>query len=311
MKWAFLVVAVLASRGDELLQFKRCLLETRDAMCTTDGRDYRHGPLPLHLRLLQWTCNSDADYLCQQRVTQELLEDNKQIEQFHGKWPFVRIAGVQEPASVVFSILNGMIHYSGLKLIRRRVRHVMRPFYIVFAFVGMNAWLWSTVFHIRDFPSTEKLDYFSAGTYVLYGLFYAVVRVFKLYDFKQSRLVIALWGCACLAALLSHIYYLTFIRFDYGYNMLANVIVGALHGLIWVYHSFTNKGPAWTWWPALVVLALSGAMSLELFDFPPVMFAFDAHSLWHLSTIPITWVWYRFLLRDADHEVHNAKQRRS
>merc|ERR1712243_485383 len=29
-----------------------------------------------------------------------------QVPQFHGKWPFIRVLGIQEPASTLFSILN-------------------------------------------------------------------------------------------------------------------------------------------------------------------------------------------------------------
>lgn len=292
--WILLGIA-LASRGDELEQFRRCNEELGRTRCAPDGIEYADGPLPAHLRALQWTCKSDVDYACQQAITAYLVQHDLPIEQFHGKWPFVRVLGIQEPASVVFSIWNGMVHYYGLRLIRK-ISHPMKPYYLLFSFVGMNAWIWSTVFHIRDFPSTEKLDYFSAGAYVLYGFFYACLRVFGLYKSTTSIVVLAL---LCSAALAAHIYYLTFIIFDYGYNMLANVVVGSIHGLIWVYYSFTTSGPFWTWWPAIIVLALSGAMSLELFDFPPFLYAIDAHSLWHLSTIPITWVWYRFLIRDA------------
>ncbi|KAJ7566674.1 hypothetical protein O6H91_02G114000 [Diphasiastrum complanatum] len=33
---------------------------------------------------------------------------------YHGKWPFDRILGLQEPASVVFSLLNLLEHILGV-----------------------------------------------------------------------------------------------------------------------------------------------------------------------------------------------------
>jgi hypothetical protein len=36
------------------------------------------------------------------------------------------------------------------------------------------------------------------------------------------------------------------------------------------------------------------AALLELFDFPPILGIFDAHSLWHAATAPLGIVWYRF-----------------
>lgn len=41
-----------------------------------------------------------------------------------------------------------------------------------------------------------------------------------------------------------------------------------------------------------VVLALSTVV-LEVYDFPPVLWTFDAHSLWHLSSAPITILFYK------------------
>jgi len=32
---------------------------------------------------------------------------------------------------------------------------------------------------------------------------------------------------------------------------------------------------------------------LELADFPPIFWIFDAHSLWHASTVPLTVLLYR------------------
>ena len=40
-----------------------------------------------------------------------------------------------------------------------------------------------------------------------------------------------------------------------------------------------------TWW----------LIFLQLLDFPPILWIFDAHSLWHLSTIPLPLFWYRYV----------------
>lgn len=312
MRNFFVVLALFpwlisASRGDQSAAFRACLSDRIASTCDPARDDMEAGRrLPLYLRMLGWDCASNADYRCQREVTEEFETTGVSIEQFHGKWPFLRFLGIQEPASVLFSILNGYVHYRGLELVKRyvTVQNPMRIYYIIYAYIGMNAWLWSTVFHIRDFPSTEKLDYFSAGTYVLFGFFYAPIRVFRLYDLNYYGTLVRVWAALCFTALGAHIGYLTFVTFDYGYNMIANVVIGSMHGLIWVSYSLLHhKGrPAWVWWPALLVLVLAGAMSLELLDFPPWAYTIDAHSLWHLSTIPITLVWYKFLLKDAHWE---------
>ncbi|RLN29378.1 post-GPI attachment to proteins factor 3-like [Panicum miliaceum] len=42
------------------------------------------------------------------------------------------------------------------------------------------------------------------------------------------------------------------------------------------------------------------AMLLELYDFPPYMGYADAHSLWHASIIPLTYLWWSFIKDDAE-----------
>lgn len=54
----------------------------------------------------------------------------------------------------------------------------------------------------------------------------------------------------------------------------------------------TVKHPG-IWKCALAVIILVCLMSLELLDFPPFWWSVDAHSLWHLGTIPIPLLWYR------------------
>jgi len=44
---------------------------------------------------------------------------------------------------------------------------------------GMNAWIWSSIFHTRDVLFTERMDYFSAGLLNFYGCYCAIIRVFQ------------------------------------------------------------------------------------------------------------------------------------
>lgn len=265
--------------------------------------------VPLHRRLLLWTCPAECDYACQRSVTQERVRVGLPVEQFHGKWPFRRLLGVQEPFSVLFSLLNGYAHYRGLRSLRRELpRHyTLRPYYHAFAYIGLFCWFWSAVFHARDFLFTERMDYFSAGANVLYSLYYSPIRIFRLYR-PQFRARLRLWGYLCLAAYLAHVSFLLFVRWDYTYNMAANVAVGTASNLLWTYFSIVRYRKLkrfWAAWPGLVVAWLVMAMSFELLDFPPLADALDAHALWHAMTIlPTVW-WYRFLIRDARQNIEH------
>ncbi|KAJ2766135.1 hypothetical protein IWQ56_003723 [Coemansia nantahalensis] len=297
------VATVGASSGDWQRSFKECIARCQQSECTSDAQ------LPLHLRLLWWTCESDCDYRCQRRETEHAQRTGGTIHQYHGKWPFVRMLGVQEPASVAFSILNGAAHVRSWRRVRDGLpNHPMRRWLGLFVVLGTWAWFCSAVFHTRDFPLTEKLDYFSAGLNVLYILFLGVVRMLRLDTWRQSRPLVV----ACAAAYGLHVGYLSLIRFDYGYNMAANAAVGLLSNLVWfvvTWQAFRNGQPFW-WKPAVLIVLTDLAFSLEAFDFPPLLDALDAHALWHAATIPIITWWYSYLVDDAKWDMRLAQLRK-
>lgn len=182
-----------------------------------------------------------------------------------------------------------------------------------------------------DTPTTERLDYFSATLTIGLTLLYATVRIFNLLtpiSTSRSLPIVVIVG-ACV--ILGHFtYLLTFPRhsFPYGYHTTFNLFLGLIHNLIWSLFSLSfllplpsfqlfNRTVAWPkpypplnplpptpkpghyFQPFLLVVGTSLAMGLELFDFSPVFRMIDAHSLWHMATIPLTVGWYSFLCADA------------
>ncbi|PVU93952.1 hypothetical protein BB559_003130 [Furculomyces boomerangus] len=80
--------------------------------------------------------------------------------------------------------------------------------------------------------------------------------------------------------------------------MLANAAVGLLANVAWmaVAYRMSKAGENNYLMPVTLILLTDLAFSLEAFDFPPLWDTFDAHSLWHAATIPITFYWYRWLI---------------
>ncbi|CAG8594054.1 10767_t:CDS:1 [Acaulospora morrowiae] len=284
--------AALASAGDLDQEFQKCVADS-SAKCSLNPT------LPLILRIFAWSCEDNCRYKCMHQITDQAVSLNKEIAQYYGKWPFHRLWGIQEPASVLFSILNGYMHYRYLPKLHRQIQdfYYMKKFYIIYAYIGINSWIWSSVYHSRDFPTTEELDYFSAGLSILYNLFCTVLRVFQVRNTKYTTI----WALICLLAFSAHVSYLHFFKFDYEYNIVANIGVGLLNNLIWVGWSLTHwhRRPDDYWKPLVVVALIIITASLEVFDFPPWWRIFDAHSLWHASTIYIIAFWYEFILEDA------------
>ncbi|KAK3996796.1 Per1-like-domain-containing protein [Cladorrhinum sp. PSN332] len=318
----FMVLGVLlfskpaaASIGDRLPEFHQCVEICKVENC---GPDPNHQtPIPLHRRLLLWTCPAECDHTCQHIITSRRLASSppEPVVQFHGKWPFHRFLGMQEPFSVLFSLGNFYAHYDGLYnkvLPHIPARYGMRPFYIGLAYVGMASWFFSAVFHTRDFRVTEELDYLAAGGNVLYGLYYTPIRVFELYKkTPRKRSILRLWSVLCLGMYVAHVCYLKFWRWDYGYNMGANVACGAVQHLLWSWFSwkqYRKSGRLWATWPGMVVAWVLMAMGLELLDFAPLGGMLDAHSLWHAGTIGPAVLFYNFLVKDAQDDVAGSER---
>lgn len=253
------------------------------------------------------------------------------VVQYHGKWPFYRFMGIQEPMSVLFSAGNLYMHAKyGLSLARQLPsdlpKALQRPLSYV-PYAGINLWIWSMVFHTRDKPWTEKLDYFSAALSILFNLYYAIVRIAGLYkvdgkrDLHNQHLRRQLGAVVLGTIFLCHVSYLTFWKFDYGYNMAFNVSIGLTHNLLWLgwtIYQFTlpptiqlqtrtlssqsipvnNRAPHYLR-PTITLTILSSLIALELLDFPPIWRCLDAHALWHAATIPVIKWWYECLLIDA------------
>jgi hypothetical protein len=154
---------ISASSGDRSPAFQQCLSSCVTRACSTDGTS-RTPTLPLALRLTRWTCVDDCKYQCMHILTDIVIEEQvraqqqgisshpaTRVQQFYGKWPFWRYAGMQEPASVLFSLMNLFVHAAGMQRILKEIpKHFhMRSFYLVWSTLAANAWVWSSVFHTR------------------------------------------------------------------------------------------------------------------------------------------------------------------
>ncbi|XP_007482370.2 post-GPI attachment to proteins factor 3 isoform X5 [Monodelphis domestica] len=162
--------------------------------------------------------------------------------------------------------------------------------------VSLNAWFWSTVFHTRDTSLTEKMDYFCASTVILHSIYLCCVRTLGL----QRPAVASVFGRFLLLLLAAHVSYLSLVHFDYGYNMVANVAIGLVNLVWWLGWCLWNQPRLpHVWKCAVVMLLLQGLAFLELLDFPPIFWVLDAHAIWHISTIPIHFLFFSFLMDDS------------
>ncbi|XP_028559025.2 GPI-specific phospholipase A2-like PGAP3 isoform X3 [Podarcis muralis] len=167
-----------ASRGDREPVYRECLTHCERRNCSGPGLRHFRSHQPLYMSLTGWTCRDECKYECMWLTVGLYVQEGYKVPQFHGKWPFSRFLFFQEPASAFASFLNGL---ANLVMLNRYKAAVPRssPMYhtcIAFAWVSLNAWFWSTVFHTRETNLTEKMDYFCASAVILHSVYLCCVR---------------------------------------------------------------------------------------------------------------------------------------
>ncbi|KAH8962997.1 hypothetical protein BDL97_05G129700 [Sphagnum fallax] len=321
-----------ASAGDERLPYKSCVENCEKSGCIEDscfnsckfpvdndpdGVDQSStmslDPTyetflkePLYLRWKKWDCTSECRYQC---MVQEEMKRESAAQlpvKYHGKWPFIRIFSLQEPASVAFSVLNLLIHFQGFSSFLVLVYYKLplsahgSPHYeyvslwVVYGLLSMNSWIWSTVFHSRDMRFSEMLDYSSAIALLGYSLILAIIRTGSL----QAEAARVMVSAPIIAFISTHILYLNLYRFDYGWNMQVCTVIGVTQMLLWAVWAWRYHHPA-RFKLFTVVLGISLFKLLEIYEFPPLWGILDAHAIWHATTVPIAYLWWSFIKDDA------------
>ncbi|XP_017101060.1 post-GPI attachment to proteins factor 3 isoform X2 [Drosophila bipectinata] len=274
---AALVAACNASNGDRTQFFHNCRQNCERTNCSADGLEIQEQAVKFYRqsvfdRLFQWSCADECQYGCMWRTVFAFFERGWPIPQFYGKWPFLRLMGMQEPASVLFSALNFAVH------------------------TNLNGWIWSATFHTRDYPLTELLDYAFAYSIILCSLYVLVMRMLH----RHSLFLRGVITLAFISYYINYFAYLSVGKFNYSFNMMVNIAtgsVGALGWFVWC-HFVRNRRPYFRRILRFYVL-FAMAMCLELLDFPPILWTLDAHALWHLATVPLIPLYYEFMIEDC------------
>ncbi|ESW21288.1 hypothetical protein PHAVU_005G058200 [Phaseolus vulgaris] len=261
---------------------------------------------PLYARWKKGHCKSNCQYYCMLNREKERELLNKDPEKYHGKWPFKRIYGIQDPASMVFSSLNLVMHFHGwmsfFTLIYNKLplKARKRPYYEyaslwhIYGLLSLNSWFWSAIFHSRYCELIEKLDYFSAVALLGYSLILAILRSFNVKD-EATRVMIP---APLISFVATHIMYLNFFKLDHEWNLKVclSMTVGQL--ATWAIWGDFSHHPS-RWKIRFVVLISGLAMCLQIYDFPPYEGLLDAQALRHAITVPLTYLWWSFIRDDA------------
>lgn len=338
---ALWITCAVASVGDRLPQYRECHSQCIETLCH-GGSPYlpQYDINTVSKHLLLWSCPLDCDYKCRSHVAATREAQGLPIVQFNGKWPFDRWLGITEVFSVIFSLGNlyanliNLVHYSKIMRItghgkNAQARNVMLFQYWLLLAVSVVGWLLSTIFHTRDIPFTETLDYLGAGAIIMANFNAISIRYLELFR-VENRKKRQYFQSGLLFILLCH-YVKLARKWDYKYNMKYNVVIGLSALALWVLHSLRvyrrydtqvfnsiqlspyesriqkKLYPFCKMRARLIPLIpvglnvyLTTAVSLELLDFAPIARLIDSHSLWHLCTIFPPLIWYDWNLWDLE-----------
>ncbi|XP_031108840.1 post-GPI attachment to proteins factor 3-like [Ipomoea triloba] len=316
------IFAVLnATDGDADPIYKVCVQQCEKSGCVgvkcfqhcnfSSGGNPIDGPWylqePLYLKWKQWDCLSDCRYHCMLAREEERQKLGLKPVKYHGKWPFQRVYGIQEPVSVALSALNLAIQFHGwvsfFILINYKLpfRPNRKPYYEytglwhIYAILSMNSWFWSAVFHSRDVDLTERLDHSSAVALLGFSLILAILRTFNVRD-EAARVMVA---SPIIAFVTTHILYLNLYQFDYGLNRKVCFAMVMAKLAIWGVWAGVSRHPSrWKLW--VVVIGGVIATLVEVFDFAPYWGYVDAHAVWHATCIPLTYLFWSFVRDDSE-----------
>ncbi|RDX76560.1 Post-GPI attachment to proteins factor 3, partial [Mucuna pruriens] len=261
---------------------------------------------PIYVQWKKGDCQSDCKYHCMldREKERELL--NKDPVKFHDKWPFKRMYGIQEPASMGFSALNLAMHFHGwmsfftLLYNKLPLKAGKKPYYEyanlwhVYGILSLNSWFWSVIFHSRYYELTKRLHYSSSVVLLGYSFILAILRSFNIKE-EAIRVMIP---APMISFVTTHIMYLNSFKLDYEWNLKVCVLITVAQLATWAIWSGGSNHPS-QWKLRFIVLIGSLAMSLEIYDFPPYQGLLDAHALKQAITIPLTCLWWSFIKDDA------------
>uniref|UniRef100_A0AC34QVM5 Post-GPI attachment to proteins factor 3 n=2 Tax=Panagrolaimus sp. JU765 TaxID=591449 RepID=A0AC34QVM5_9BILA len=187
----------------------------------------------------------------------------------------------------------------------------MKNIWKYYCYIGIIIWMFSTIFHSRDFWLTELLDYFGAFGIVCYTFYVSIIFTFPWLQRNQDGLKINYFIAGCLIAFYSTRVLLFLTGIDYGLNMFYCIILSIITGIIyitWILKEIIQgkKRESLKYLGIIIGIGLISAC-FEILDFPPILWIIDAHSIFHALTIPTPLLLAKFAYEESEYEQGRRK----
>uniref|UniRef100_A0A0K0CT96 Post-GPI attachment to proteins factor 3 n=1 Tax=Angiostrongylus cantonensis TaxID=6313 RepID=A0A0K0CT96_ANGCA len=219
-------------------------------------------------------------YYCMWESVDHFMKRGVIVPQFHGKWPFIAIHfSIFDSINIIIQVHIGRLVVQKLTFVEQLESHRM---WAVYAVVGLLAWLCSAAYHANDCWFTEYLDYFSAFASILCASYTSFCFLLGSLNLPSN----SFWN--------------VYQHFDYGYNMRCCIAVSLFTTAMYIlyisarwkrFRRFSRSDRILI----MIIVWTNGSVIFETFDFPPIFWVFDAHSLFHAATIPLPLYLHSFL----------------
>jgi hypothetical protein len=186
----------------------------------------------------------------------------------------------------------------------------MRPHLALYPYVALTAWLSSAVFHAKKTRRSTWIDYSAALLFLAHGLWLTLRRVAG----EEGRTAANILGACFAIWLVGRLGEMQRDRISFDLHMHTCIAIAVCTITLWLLWLLLGGGgggnvvggkkvrqlphPLNRFRCLACQVAFAAASMLELFDFPPIWGILDAHSLWHLATVPLGFQWYEFWRQD-------------
>ncbi len=207
---------------------------------------------------------------------------------------------IEEPASALLSVVAAAAHLHQL-LKFRRVALSDYPYYRATC-AHSAGWIFTSVaailLHVhedRPLFVHEKMDYYGVFVTLCVGVYLAAAHLLRLPPSSASRFRAK---CAACALAVSFVLYMQLVHFNYGLHVVLcaclMVAISLMYSAKYLHGKCDHVRPFLC---GSFILLL--ASPCEFFDFRPLFGHLDGHALWHLSAIPVAFLWNAFFRADA------------
>jgi len=161
-------------KQQEIATLNACMTSCEHKHCNNDVTSCEYGRIE-GFSLISWSCREYCVYKCSSSCLEEHIRNGGEPVKGNGKWVQTRWLGLEEPASAIFSVANGVAILPFLRpLWMLRLKLPKARAWVFFGVISLFTWTFSTWFHAHETYASRVADYMGANALAFSFLFTTV-----------------------------------------------------------------------------------------------------------------------------------------